>query len=334
MNILTILQPWMFPSIVSDMTKARLKKLGAVTYRPDLAVKGTTADAYAKALADVRAEVVVTCWGSPKLTREVHARAPHVRYMCHLAGTVRDYVDREVIAAGLIVTNWGDVIARSVAEGALMMTLAGLRKAAHFQFELHTRRGWHSGKEPEGLFGRRVGLHGLGGIAQEFVKLLAPFGCRLMAYSPNCPDDVFRKLGIVRAGSLEELFAKNRVISVHASNTPANHHIINAAVLARLEDGGLIVNTARGAVLDTAALVAELKNGRIQASLDVYEEEPLPADSHLRGLENCLLIPHMGGPTPDRRVDMGDLGVANIDNFVHGRPVTNTVTAAKYDLIT
>jgi phosphoglycerate dehydrogenase-like enzyme len=101
-----------------------------------------------------------------------------------------------------------------------------------------------------------------------------------------------------------------------------------------MKDGAVLVNTARGAVIDTDALVAELKKGRIHAALDVFEKEPLPADHPLRGLENCMLLPHCGGPTPDRRVDMGRQGLRNLKRYLAGEAVEFVVTPAKYDLIT
>jgi len=317
--------------IVDSASFDKLKSLGELFERPDV----DSPEKLSAALSESQAEVLVTCWGSPKVTAEVYEANPQLKYMCHVAGTVRPYVDREAIEGGLLVSNWGRVIARSVAEAALMMTLSGLRHTTRVQFELHARKGWRcEAAHTEGLFGQKVGLHGLGGIAQELVKLMAPFGCEISAYSPHCPDSVFEQFGVARAETLEQLYSENRVISVHASKTDENHHIVNADLLAKMQDGAVIVNTARGAVIDTEALVAELKTGRIEAALDVFEEEPLSEDHPLRGLENCQLIPHMGGPTPDRRRDMGALGVAQVERYLAGEELQNVVTAAKYDLIT
>ena len=138
--------------------------------------------------------------------------------------------------------------------------------------------------------------------------------------------------GLFRDGLLPEGFSL--VGYARTAKTDENFHIVNAGLLSRMQDGAVVVNTARGAVIDTDALVEELKTGRIQASLDVYEEEPLPADHPLRGLENCQLIPHMGGPTPDRRKDMGRLAVTQVARYLRGEELENVVTAEKYDLIT
>lgn len=333
-NILVTLREEQYGDILDEESFAKLCELGKVVSETNL--PRDQEEPFLDALKRHQAEVVLTCWGSPRLTLKVYRANPQLKYMCHAAGTVRPYLDRECIEAGLRVTNWGTVIARSVAEAALMMILSCLRRTTLLQMELHVRKGWHPrGRlEAEGLFHQRVGLVGLGAIAQELVKLLAPFDCEVGAYSPHCPDEVFEQLGVKRVKTLTELFRTSRVISVHASNVPANHHIINAEVLACLKDGGVLVNTARGAVINTEDLIVELKKKRLWAALDVFEEEPLPKDSPLRGLENCQLIPHMAGPTADRRVDMGKLAVENIGCYVRGEELLYPVTAEKYDLIT
>ena len=301
-TILVTLRENQYGDILDEDSFARLCELGSAVCETEL--PRDQEEPFLEVLKRNQAEIVLTCWGSPKLTMKVYQGNPQLKYMCHAAGTVRPYVDRECIEAGLLVTNWGHVIARSVAEGALMMVLSCLRRTTMLQMEIHLRKGWHPrGIEAEGLFHQRVGLVGLGVIAQELVRLLEPFQCEVSAYSPHVPDEIFQQLGVTRAKTLTELFRRNRIISVHSSNVPANYHIINAKVLAKLEDGGVLVNTARGAVINTEDLVTELKKKRIWAALDVFEEEPIPKDSPLRGLENCQLIPHMAGPTADRRVD-------------------------------
>ncbi len=321
-----------FPRVITPDVLAKIEALGEVVKRTDLSPKDPTV--YVEVLRAVQPDIVVTSWGSPQLTMDGWRACPALKYLCHCAGTVRGVVDREVIAAGLLVTNWGRTIAPSVAEGALMMTLAALRKVSGY-VRLLERGGWQADNfEGEGLFGQKVGLHGFGAIAQEYARLLAPFRCEIWAYSPHCPDDVLARCGVRRETELARLYASNRVVSVHASKTAENFHIVNAAILAGMQDGAVLINTARGAVIDEAALIAELRKGRIWAALDVFEKEPLPADSPLRSLPSCLVMPHVAGPTPDRRQDMGRHALENLTRYVSGQPVTDIVTAEKYDLIT
>ncbi|HJP28711.1 MAG TPA: NAD(P)-dependent oxidoreductase, partial [Dehalococcoidia bacterium] len=105
-------------------------------------------------------------------------------------------------------------------------------------------------------------------------------------------------------------------------------------ILGEMEDGAVFVNTARGAVVDTDALIAELKSGRIYASLDVYDTEPLEEDSELRGMRNCQLTCHSAGPTLDRMIDFGEATIDNIERYTKGEDLERIVDAQKYDLIT
>lgn len=310
----------------------RLATLGTIHHFPEVR---TTKD-LAAAMEKCRPEVVLSFWGSPKFTMEIRRRFPEFKYLCHLGGGVRDLIDRDVLADGLILTNWGNGIAYCIAEAALMMTLSCVRRTTKLQFDIH-QRGLFPGEDEakaESLSYRKVGLHGLGAIAQDFARMLEPFHCDISAYSPHCPDSVFEKLGIRRVDNLKDLYAQNYVISVHASKTPENYHIVNREILAAMQDDAILVNTARGNIIDTDALVAELKTGRIRASLDVFEQEPLPADHPLRGLENCQLISHHGGPTPDCRHFLGDIAVENVERYVRGEPLKYVITPQLHDLMT
>lgn len=292
-------------------------------------------DVLIKALTETGAEILVTTWGAPKITPNVVKSCPAFKYLCHTAGELKWFIERPVIESGFLVTNWGDSTSRSTAEGALAMTFAILRNY-HFMVDWmrKDRLYWETPRKDEGLFEQRVGLHGLGAIAQEYAKLIKPYECRVSAYSPHVPDSVFSQLGIKRAKTLDELYSTNRIISCHASKTPANHHIVNARILSLIEDGGYFINTARGDVVDTEALIAELRKNRITAALDVFEEEPLPADSPLRDMTNCFVVPHRAGPTPDRHQDMGRQAVANVLHYLRGEKLTGIIDVKKYDLMT
>ncbi len=288
---------------------------------------------YSSTLQETQAQIVITGWGSPRLTVRALEENPQLEYMCHLTGTVRHFIEREALEMGLLVTNWGNLVGPTVAEGALVGILSCLRRTTEVDFLMHRDKGWR-GRQEESLFHQRVGLHGFGTIAQNLVKLLQPFQCEISTYSPHAPDEVLAQYRVGRVTDLKTLYAGNHIISIHASNTPENYHIVNADVLTAMEDGAILVNTARGAIVDTDALVTELKTGRIYASLDVYEKEPLPEDSPLRGLLNCHLTCHTAGPTEDRMVDMGDGAIENIRRYIQGEPVERVVDLQKYDLIT
>jgi len=315
-----------------EATLAELRAAGEVTIRTNLQVPRDNA-AYEALLRELRPEVIVSGWGTPLLTAATLRDVPEIKYLCHVTGSVRANVEKAALEAGLLVSNWGPVGAKPVAEGALMMTLAGLRNVCRIQRRM--REGaWPRELAGKSLLGARVGLHGLGHIAQEYAKLLAPFECEVSACDLYVPDDIFRELRIRRVDSLPELYTYNEVVSVHAGKTPENFHAVNAEILAGMQEGALLVNTARGAVIDEQALIAELRRGRIFAALDVFEKEPLPLDSPLRNLENCLVFPHTAAAWRRRGMGIGEYAVRNLKRYLAGEAVESSVPAERYDLMT
>jgi phosphoglycerate dehydrogenase-like enzyme len=176
-----------------------------------------------------------------------------------------------------------------------------------------------------------VGIHGFGSISQCLVPMLRPFTSRIQAYSPSMPDTIFPSLGVKRLASLEELFAESDVVVELAAATPENYHVVTESHLRLIPEGGVFVNVGRGCVVDKEGLLRVAREGRLQIALDVFEQEPLPADSPLRGLPNVTLLPHLGGPTRDRRRDAGVLALKNLRAFLRGEPLDAIVTLEVYD---
>jgi len=313
--------------------KQELNALGRVHYWDFLTGKGLDRE-LDRRLRETQAEILVTCWESPRFTAAAQRHNSSLKYLCHLAGSLRGYVDEEVLHAGILISNWADATSRSVAEAALMMILGLLRRCGETQFEMHMRGGWKLPKGIEGLFFQRVGLFGFGSVARELTGMLSGFQCKISAFDDYAGTADMERLGVEPLSSLEDLFRLNRIVSIHAADIQRNHHRIDEKLLGMLEQGAKLVNTARGGIIDSAALVAALKSGVIDAALDVYEEEPLPSDSPLRGLENCLLFPHQGGPTPDRRIDMGRFGVENIRHYLRGEKVKGIVDYPRFQTMT
>lgn len=283
-------------------------------------------------LAELRPEVLITGWKTPPLPADLAVGPGGLCYLGHTAGSVRKLVPRELVDRGLIVTNWGDSISRTVAEGALLLLLASLRRAADWSLAMHLEGAWkNEATETGSLFGRRVGLHGFGVIARELVLLLQPFGCQVATYSPRVPDSVLAEFRVARSASLEALFSDHDVIVELAALTPSNHHSVTEEMLRRIPAGGVFVNVGRGAVVDEAALARVAAEGRLLVGLDVYTVEPLPADSPLRGLRNVVMLPHLGGPTTDRRCDAGAFAVENLRRYLDGAVPEAVVTAEVYD---
>jgi phosphoglycerate dehydrogenase-like enzyme len=192
--------------------------------------------------------------------------------------------------------------------------------------------GWQEGyRLRHDLTGSTVGLVGFGAIARQLVSLLSllrPFACRLLAYDPYAPPDVAAALGVSSTG-LDDVLSQADVVSVHAGATDETRGLIGVRELALLRDGAVVVNTARGRIIDDTALIAELRRGRIQAGLDVFATEPLAADSELRQLPNVVLTPHVGGFTEEMYQRRALALVEDLRRVFAGEPPTSRVTLAQ-----
>ncbi len=292
-----------------------------------------SAEEWKKLLDEHQPEILVCAWETPTLPPET---TTHLKYVCYLCGSIRSLVPRELVERGLLVTNWGSVISNTVAECALLLILATLRRSSNWALAMHTQGAWKKGRHPDtlSLFHRRVGIHGLGAIGRDLVKLLAPFNVEISAYSPSVPDEIYEQLNIRRATTLEELFSQADVLVELAPGKPENHHLVGEELLNLLPEQAVFVNVGRGIVVDTEALIRVSQKKQLHIALDVYETEPLPKDSPLRGLPNTTLLPHLGGPTPDRRRDCGELAIKNIENHLNHDPLINLVTLEGYDRAT
>lgn len=192
--------------------------------------------------------------------------------------------------------------ARSVAEHAIAMTLALAKRLR--EADAATRAGewdWRYQGGISEISGKTLGLVGFGTIARLTAGMAkAGFGMHVVAWSPRAADEDLLAVGAKRAPTLEALLAEADVVSLHRPLREDTRHTIDAAALAAMKPTAFLVNTARGALVDEAALAAALKEGRIAgAGLDVFEKEPLPADSPLKECETAILAPHVAGATED-----------------------------------
>jgi phosphoglycerate dehydrogenase-like enzyme len=293
---------------------------------------GLTPGAFARELAQADPEVLLACWRTPPLPPTL---PPGLRYVCYVTGSVRHIVTRAQIEAGLRVTNWGNVISRTVAECALFHTLACLRRAPHWTLEFHHERGWRGGwQQVRSLFGRRVGVHGYGAVAREFLKLIPPFGCHVSVLAPDFDAAEAARTGFQPCASLDQLFGENDIIVELAPLNPVTRGSVDERILRLIRPGGVFVNVARAGITDEAALLRVAQAGEISLGLDVFVQEPQPADSPWRGLRNVSVTPHIAGPTLDRYPDAGAHALRNLRAYAAGEPLTTLVTPRSYDQAT
>ncbi|MDP1580943.1 MAG: hydroxyacid dehydrogenase [Candidatus Didemnitutus sp.] len=287
-----------------------------------------------RALVATNPTVLIACWKTPALPDVLPS---NLRYVCYLAGSVKRLIQRTHIEHGLLVSNWGGSISRIVAEWAMFHTLSCLRRATYWTLAMHREGAWKDGgTETASLFGRKVGVHGFGQVAREFIRLIQPFNCKVTAFAPDVDAETERKFNLKASPSLDALFADNDIVVELA---PLNAHtvgIVTEKQLRLLKPGSVFVNVGRGAVVDEDALLRVAQEGKIMIGLDVFTVEPLPADSGFRGLPNVTLTPHLAGPTTDRRRDAGAAAVSNLRAFCEDRPLatTSVVTLHAYDTST
>lgn len=279
-------------------------------------------------------DVYISGWGSPALTPAVLDAAPGLRLLTHLCGTVVPFVSPEMWERGIRVISGNSYFADSVAEGAVAYMLAALRDIPGYSQRLKQEGQWKNAASfnNRGLRDRTVGIVSYGTIARRLVKLLYPFGVKLRVYDiVPVPERDLREYDMEQV-SLERIFAECDIITLHTAGTPQTRHMIDARLLSMIGEGALLVNTARGQLIDEAALCRELATGRFGAVLDVYEKEPPLPDSPLFKLPNVLMMPHMAGPTVDRRqVITHDLLLESAAFIDRGEPLCHEVTRAAAD---
>ena len=320
-NVLVLASDVLFQHFFSDES---LVKLGEVTSWTQSALREDSPE-----LRDqiVNADVLMTTWHSPFLTREMLGKRPRVKLIAHCGGEVKSRVAEEIFAF-VTVTNAADPMARGVAEMALALTLSLVRRIPEYATEMRdgVSRTNEYVSEGETLFGRRVGIVGFGRIGRAFAKLLTPFGVEILVSDPYAQRDEVAASGATLV-ELDELVSSCSVVILCAALTSETRGMFDTRRLSLLRDGSYLVNVARGGLIDMEALLPELRKGRITAALDVTDPlEPLPADHELRRLPNITLTPHIAAGGIEMRREMGAVAVEEVVRYATGLPPLNRVT--------
>lgn len=278
-------------------------------------------------------DVCITGWGTHELSKYVLSEADSLKLVAHVGGSVASIASPALYDREITVCSANKIMAPFVAEGIFSYILSSFRSI--IDFDTAVKRGeWPSkaGDPTDSLYGATVGFVGLGTVGLTLLELLDPFGVTVDVYDPYISSDDMASFDFATRSDLKSTLEGADVVSIHASKTPETLHMLDADRFALLPDGCLLVNAARGAIVDEDALVDELETGRISAALDVYEEEPLPEDHPLRDLENVVLGPHVAG-YPCRR-HLADAVVTEIERFDRGEPLQHAVHRERYEMMT
>ena len=265
----------------------------------------------------------VMCCHTEKFSRDVIMQLPTtVQAIANFSVGV-DHCDLKAAAEkGVIVTNTPDVLSDATAEIAILCMLGAARRGNEGFRMVRTDR-WHDwsptfmlGKQ---ITGKRFGIIGMGRVGQVTAKRARGFDMEIHYHNRRRLDPEMEQ-GAVYHANLDSLLSVSDVLSLHCPNNPDTEGLLNAARIAQLPDGAIVVNSARGAVVNDTALIDALKSGKLWAAgLDVFNGEPSHIDPAYRELENVFVLPHLGSATVETRDAMGYRALDNLDAIFAGR---------------
>jgi len=274
------------------------------------------------------ADAVITSWGVACLDADVMAAAPRLRAMAHMGSSVKWFVSDAFLERGVHLTSAGITLARDVAETTLGLMIVGMKRI--WPLGQHVREGgWRDFPTWDRWFAREllrknIGIIGASNVGRHLIALLKSFENTILLYDPYVSEQEAAELGVIKVG-LYDLLRRSDVVSLHAPANQQTHHMLDADRLALMKDDALLINTARGSLIDEGALLQELSKGRFFAFLDVTDPEPPDLDSPLRRLENVVVTPHIAGCIENCN-RMGELAVEELRRFFAGEPAIYQIT--------
>ncbi|MHA6481223.1 hydroxyacid dehydrogenase [Paenibacillus sp. strain BS8-2] len=239
------------------------------------------------------ADVAITSWGMSSLTHKVLNEAPNLKVVLHAAGTVKPIISDAMWDRGVRVTNANSALGRGVAETALGLTIASMKDMWRLSAGCKENQ-WGPVQQVRELFDVKVGVVGAGMAGAHFIKLLQQFEVDVLVYDPFISAERAGTLGAEKV-SYEELLKQSDVISIHVPSLPETNHMFNEDSFRLMKENCILINTARGSVIDESALIKELEKGRFFACLDVTDPEPPEHNHPFRSLPNVILLPHIAG---------------------------------------
>ena len=266
------------------------------------------------------ADACITSWGVAQLDADVLAAASRLTAVAHMGSSVKRFLSDGIWERGIRVTSAGVTLARDVAETTLGLMIVGRKRI--WPLGRHVRDGgwrdaavWNRWDARE-LTRSTVGLIGASNVGRTVIELLAPFETEILLSDPYVDEATATTLG-VQLVDVDDLVGRADVVSLHCPANEQTHHLIDGRRLGLMRDGTVLINTARGSLIDEVALVIELEKGRIFAFLDVTDPEPPAEDSPLRRLENVVVTPHIAGCIENCN-RMGELAVEELRRHFAG----------------
>ncbi len=277
------------------------------------------------------ADALITTWDSPYLSAETMKQMQSVRIIAHCGGEVKKRFDTSLFRK-LVIVNTPGPMARPTAELGAAFLMYAARNIDHYRTALRKKSNriynhvHINGGTAESLLGREVGMIGFGRIGRALVEMLRGFDVRWRVYDPFAPRQLAAGMP-VQFDSLNGVLKRSSLLTVTAAATEKTRHLLNRERLAMLRDGAVVINIARGSLIDLDALTQEVKSGRLRCALDVTDpEEPLPVSHPLRTLPGAIMTPHIGGGGRHTRGEMADTAMDELQRFFSGEAVQHRVT--------
>jgi len=282
-------------------------------------------------------DAVIVAWGDEGLSEENLKHAEKLQIIGVIGASVKKIQPEIVFKRNITVVNVAHICGDITAEHTLALLLASTRKIVKFNEGMkagkYCREPWQPVYTSDwdigcSLWGKNIGLVGMGIIGIRMVEMLRPFKVNIRAYSTHFPADETRALG-VELVSLNEIMGQSDIISLHAGLREETINLIGEQELNLIKDGALFINTARGRIVDEEALISVLKKKKIFAALDVFIEQPLSANSELRRLPNVILTPHIAGNSNETWYQVGISIAEDFELFFSGEAPLHTLNAAR-----
>ena len=276
-------------------------------------------------------QALITTWDSPYLSAQAIKCMPTLKMIAHCGGEVKRRYERSLFR-DLTIVNTAEPMARPTAELGAAFLLYAARNLDYYRAALRKRsnriydEAHLGGGISESILGREVGMIGFGRVARALVEMMRGFDVRWKVYDPYASRSLATGLP-VKFESLNGVLARSSLLVVAASLTEKNRGLLNGERLSRLPDGAVVINIARGGLVDLAALTREVASGRLRCAVDVTDpEEPLPVGHPLRTLPGAITTPHVGGGGRTTRGEMADVAMEELERFFAGAPVKHRVT--------
>ena len=325
MKIRALILPVHKKNIFGEKYAARLAELGDIKFydRTDFNDREYVLDF-------VRgADAIITSWGTPALEADILAACPDLAVVLHAAGSVKPIVTDDLLAKRPRMTASAIALGEGVAETALGLAISACKGV--YPLNEDTAAGlWyeHRSERVKDFFDITIGVISAGFVGRHMIKLLSNFHVDILLYDPTLTAEECRVLGTEKV-ELNELLSRSDVVTVHAPSIPATEKMLNAENLSLIKDGAVLINTARGAIIDEAALIEELKLGRFFACIDVTEPEPPAVDNPLRTLPNVVLTPHIAGAVTNGLARVGGHVCEELTRFIKGEVMRTEIDLDK-----